>query len=441
MFGYSMVRLVRAHACKLDLPLRKKILHLYKPLKSTPCFLHKYYENQIRKYKKLSVIIEFNQEGYESGCTELEAIMYRHRKTGIRKYFPRVACCSAEITPNALEEVLTHCPYIKRVYLNREVKALLNVAVPSVKAAGIKKNDGTVLTGKGVKIAIIDSGIHPHPDLAGRITGFVDFINHRREPYDDNGHGTHCAGCAASASPKYTGPAPKAELVGVKVLDKSGLGTLETMLAGVGWCILYNEINPKKKIDIISLSLGISPRNYGSEKDDPMVRIVEEAWASGITVCAAAGNDGPKRGTISSPGISNLVITVGAFNDHKTVREHDDTVALFSSRGPTRYNVVKPDILAPGVNVVSLRSPNSYLDRLLKDRRIENDYFMLSGTSAATPICAGIAALIKESNPLLTPDEIKKRLKENTDLWQEKSANVYGAGRINALQAVNGKTI
>ena len=125
-----------------------------------------------------------------------------------------------------------------------------------------------------------------------------------------------------------------------------------------------------------------------------MVQIVEKAWEAGIVVCVAAGNEGPDNGTIASPGISDLVITVGAL---------DDNVADFSSRGPTKYKdknepnqfVTKPDLLALGVNIISLRSPNSYLDKLQKGSRVEVDYCVLSGTSMATPICAGVVALMK----------------------------------------------
>ena len=293
-------------------------------------------------------------------------------------------------------------------------------------------------TGKGVTIAIIDTGIHPHKDLAGRITGFVDFINKRPDPYDDNGHGTHCAGDAASSSTTYMGPAPEANLVGVKVLDKMGSGSLDTVMQGVEWCIQNNADSSKQKIDIISMSLGATAQNYAEENDDPMVHIVERAWEAGIVVCVAAGNEGPNYGTIASPGISDLVITVGALDDKNTsdTREDDD-VASFSSRGPTKYyNVTKPDLLAPGVNIVSLRSPNSYLDKLQKSARVDNDYFVLSGTSMATPICAGVVALIKQSNPKLTPNQVKEMLKSGADLWSNDSLkydqNIYGSGYINA---------
>lgn len=442
MFGYSMIKMVRAYSDKLERPLRKKLLNLYKPFKWTPCFLHNLFEGTIKRSKKLSVIIEFEKGGYDAGCKEVHGILNQHFLNGIRQNFSRISCCSADVTPQGLEDLLTGCHHIKKVYLNREVHALLNVAVESAKAKNIMGRNNTLLTGSGVKIAIIDTGIYPHPDLKNRITDFVDFINNRQDAYDDNGHGTHCAGDAAgdgtSSNFKYMGPAPKANLAGVKVLDKLGSGSLETVMQGVEWCIQYNAnpANANKKIDIISMSLGSTAQDLGdSDNDDPMVQIVEKAWEAGIVICVAAGNDGPTMNTIASPGISDLVITVGALDDKNTIDGRiDDEVASFSSRGKTIYGLTKPDILAPGVNIISLRSPNSYLDKLQKSSRVENDYFTLSGTSMATPICAGIVALIKENNPKISPNEVKNKLMSGTDLWNNPKVydpNIYGAGYIN----------
>ncbi len=435
-----MVQMVRSNAEKLDRPLRDKILNLYKPFKWTPCFLHKFFEGTLKNTKKLSVIIEFNKGCYDVGCEEINGIMKNHFRNRISHHFSRISCCSADVTPNSLEEILSNCKHIKRVHLNREVKAFLDVAVPSANAANVVRND-VKLTGKGVKIAIIDTGIYPHQDLSGRITDFVDFINNRTEPYDDNGHGTHCAGDAAgngmASSFKYVGPAPEANLVGVKVLDKMGSGSLETVMQGVEWCIQYNENNPTSKIDIISMSLGSTAQTFANEDADPMVQIVEEAWGSGIIVCVAAGNEGPRSSSIASPGLSDKVITVGALDDRDTMEtKTDDDVANFSSRGPTIYGVTKPDILAPGVNIVSLRSPNSYLDKLQKSSRVDSDYFVLSGTSMATPICAGIAALIKQNNPNIQPYQVKNALKQGADYWSGKDPNIYGAGYINAENSI-----
>jgi len=195
-------------------------------------------------------------------------------------------------------------------------------------------------------------------------------------------------------------------------------------MQGVQWCIDYNA-NPKNtdKIDIISMSLG-STATYDDQNDDPMVQIVEAAWDAGIVVVVAAGNEGPNKGTVASPGISDKVITVGALDDRDTgstsdVRDpcFDDDVAEFSSRGLRTAGVAKPDILAPGVNIVSLRSPNSYLDKLQKSARVDEDYCMLSGTSMATPICAGVVALMLHLNPNLRPDDVKEKLMAGPDLW------------------------
>jgi serine protease AprX len=435
-----MVQMVRAHADKLEKPLREQILNLYKPFKWTPCFLHNMFESFIKLEKKLSVIIEFEKDCYKAGCSEVKKVMNNHFLNNLKREFPRVSCCSADVTPNGLEEMLSSCKHIRRIYLNREVKALLNVAVPSANAKNVVRNN-TALTGNGVTIAIVDTGIYSHQDLSGRIINFVDFINNRPDPYDDNGHGTHCAGDAAgngaASSSKYAGPAPEANLIGVKVLNNMGSGSLETVMDGVEWCIQYNENNPANKIDIISMSLGSTAQQFDDENSDPMVKIVEEAWASGIVVCVAAGNEGPEARTIASPGISDQVITVGALDDGDTPETRsDDDVASFSSRGPTIYNTTKPDILAPGVNIVSLRSPNSYLDKLQRSSRVENDYFVLSGTSMATPICAGIVALIKQQDPTLSPQQVKDLLKKGADLWRDKEDNIYGAGYINANTSI-----
>ncbi|MCM3733180.1 S8 family peptidase [Fictibacillus nanhaiensis] len=440
MFGYSMVQIVRSHSHKLDKSLRDIVLNLYKPFKWTPCFLHNLLEGLIKKNKRLSVIIELEENCFEEGCSEIHHLFSNQRKCKIRNRFSAVSCCSADITPSILEELLTGCSHVKKVYLNREVKTLLDVAVPSANAKNVIRN-GTALTGEGITIAIIDTGIYPHQDLSGRITGFVDFINQRTDPYDDNGHGTHCAGDAAAAGSAsagvYSGPASKANVIGVKVLDQLGSGSLETVMQGVQWCIDYNQQNPENKIDIISMSLGAAAQQYNKENDDPMVQIVEAAWESGIVVVVAAGNEGPEAGTVASPGISDQVITVGALDDRNTAgNKADDDVASFSSRGPTLYGNVKPDILAPGVNIVSLRSPNSYLDKLQKSSRVGSQYFMLSGTSMATPICAGIVALILQQNPNLTPQEVKSLLMNGADLWRDRDPNVYGAGYINAENSI-----
>lgn len=276
--------------------------------------------------------------------------------------FPTISCCSTKLSVEKIEYLLENCQHIKKIYFDRKITTLLDTASPSVGAEQLKEIG---LTGKDVTIAVLDTGIYPHQDLEERIVAFKDFVKNKTEPYDDNGHGTHCAGDAAGSGlmsdGKYQGPASEANLVGVKVLDKVGAGSLSTVIAGIEWCIRNQE---QLNIDVLSLSLG-SPTEQGAE-DDPVVEAVEKAWDSGIVVCVAAGNSGPAEQTIASPGISPKVITVGAADDQNTIDRSDDTIANFSSRGPTVDGLMKPDLLTPGVNIVSLRAPRSFIDKRIQ---------------------------------------------------------------------------
>ncbi len=404
--------------------------------------MHGWIEKRIKRHKRMSVVIQFEKGSYYKGKNTVASMMSNQPTCSIRHEFRSISCCSVDLTPEALEIMLNNCNTIRKVYLNRKVEALLDHAVPSANAENVVRN-GTTLTGRGTTVAVIDTGIQPHQDLEGRITAFTDFINDRTDAYDDNGHGTHCAGDVAgdgsASGGTYAGPAPEANVIGVKVLDKMGSGSLETVMQGVEWCIDYNASNNTDQIDIISMSLGSPAQRYGTENDDPMVQIVEQAWDSGIVVCVAAGNEGPDPRTIASPGVSDQVITVGALDDRNTSETRsDDDVANFSSRGPTIYGVTKPDILAPGVNIVSLRAPGSYLDKIQKTSRVDTDYFVLSGTSMATPICAGVVALMKQHDPNLTPLQIKTQLKDGAVLWEDRDPNIYGAGYINAEESIPG---
>lgn len=291
-----------------------------------------------------------------------------------------------------------------------------------------------------IKALTNDTGIYNHPDLTDRIIAFKDLVNQKAEPYDDNGHGTHVAGDIAASGEmsgyKYRAPTPEAGLVGVKVLNKIGSGSLSVVIEGIQWCIKNKEA---LGIRVINMSLGSDARQ--SYIDDPVCQIVEKAWKSGIVVCVAAGNSGPESGSIGSPAIHPEIITVGALDDMNTLNTEDDNVAEFSSRGPTNDGIVKPDVVAPGAKIISLRSPGSLLDKQNKDSRVDKWYTSLSGTSMATPICSGIVAQMLQQNSALTPNQVKARLMETATVLPNLDPNTQGAGVINIEKAVDASNV
>lgn len=294
------------------------------------------------------------------------------------------------------------------------------------------------ITGKGVTVAVIDTGICRHPDLGDRLIDFKDFCNGKdgvENAYDDNGHGSHCAGLVggdgSKAGGKFKGAAPGANLVGVKVLEGSGGGSLSNIEQGIRWCIANKE---RLNIRILSMSLGANANLH--EKDDVIAKAVNEAIEAGLVPIIAAGNSGPGIQTIGTPAITRDAITVGAYDDKNTPGHDDDTMAFFSSRGPTtRDRLVKPDIASPGVNMVSLLSPGSELSEA-DVTKMAPYYLLLSGTSMATPCAAGCAALVLEANPDLTPAQVKEILVGTAEPMRETPGILGGAGLIDPAAAV-----
>ncbi len=237
-----------------------------------------------------------------------------------------------------------------------------------------------------VSVAAIDTGVALHRDLlepASRIRGFKDFVGRRSDPYDDDGHGTHIAGILCGLWGKERRPGPG--LVAIKALDSEGNGNASDILAAMQWTLNNSRYY---NIRVVNLSLGISPdQNYDS---DPLVRGAEALTRRGLTVVAAAGNSGPAKATISSPGISPYVITVGASDGVR--------VASFSSRGPAPRGIIKPDLVAPGVDIISL------------DASHPTGYIAESGTSMATPFISRAAAALYASFPRLDPVSVRRIL-------------------------------
>jgi serine protease AprX len=287
---------------------------------------------------------------------------------------------------------------VKRIWPDSKVRTMLDIAIPAV---GGDKAHNLGFTGKNVTVAVIDTGIAPHPDLIypeNRIVAWEDLVNKHSSPYDDNGHGTHVSGIIAGngslSRGKYTGMAPEAKLVGIKALDEEGSGNTSDTIAALEWCI---ENQNTYHIKVINLSLGTAAQE--SYRTDPLCRTVSVAWNKGMTVCVAAGNNGPNPGSINTPAINPDAISVGNLDAKGTVDIIDDVINDSSSRGPTIDNISKPDLLAPGTNITSLRPGWGYRS--------------LSGTSMATPVVTGAVAQILQKWPDLPPNQIKSRLKQN----------------------------
>ncbi len=310
---------------------------------------------------------------------------------------------------------------IEKIFFDDMAFKLMDIAAVTV---GSDYANETGLTGKNVGVAVIDTGVHPHNDLTtpvNRIVAFHDLVNKKTEPYDDDGHGTHVAGIIAgngfSSRGKYMGVAPDANIIGVKVLNQDGGGSISDVIAGIQWAI---ENRQRYNIKVMTMSLGTKAKT--SYRQDPLCQAVAAAVGAGITVVTAAGNNGPKEATINSPAISPSVIAVGACDDRKASQPSEVTIADFSSRGPTVDGITKPDILAPGVSIHSLSHEG-------------NGYTSLSGTSMATPIVAGCAALFYEHDPAASPLKVKDTI-VGSALQLGMSPDVEGAGLLDIRKIV-----
>ena len=257
------------------------------------------------------------------------------------------------------------------------------------------------LSGENVTVAVMDTGIVSHPDFSNRILLFKDCIGQRIALYDDNGHGTHVSGIIAgngsmSQNKKYCGMAPNTKLIVIKVLDKNGNGNTANVLSGVDWLLKNKD---KYRIRLLNISVGML-KNAGSKEKQALIDAVEAVWDTGIMVVTAAGNNGPKENTVTIPGISRKVLTVGSMDDRTDQTGTYIGKDGYSGVGPTDCCIMKPEILAPGTNVVSCCMDGK-------------TYIKKSGTSMAAPVVTGALALAYEHAPELSPAEMKLRLYES----------------------------
>ena len=351
---------------------------------------------------------------------------------------------------------------VKEVYRNYGVHTTLMDSVPLIGADKVwqldKNGNNCVtsgqecLTGKGIKIAIIDTGVdYTHPDLGGctreqflgkqcsKVIDGWDFSDKDNDPMDDQGHGTHVAATAAGNG-ILKGVAPDSKIFAYKVFPRAGYDS------GVIISAIERAVDPNQDgnfndhVDVISMSLG-GPGN----PDDPMSQAVDNAVDVGVVAVIAAGNSGPGEQTIGSPGTARKVITIGASDKQDKIADFSSrgSVVWQDSQGVTQY-LIKPDITSPGVNICAAQSSQDTIWQgiMTKTGRdshcLDNKHISISGTSMATPHVAGTVALIKQAHPDWTPEDIKNSLKNTAkDLGQ--TLNAQGYGRIDVEKAVKSK--
>jgi serine protease AprX len=289
-------------------------------------------------------------------------------------------------------------------------------------------------TGLGVAVAIIDTGVSDVPDLKGRVIARVDFTPDR-DGLDHYGHGTHLAGIIAgdgtASNGAYVGVAPKANIVSVKVAGWNGATDVSVVIAALQWVIAQRATY---NIRVLNLSFGTDSRQ--SYKIDPLDYAVEQAWFSGIFVVVSAGNRGNGAGTINKPGDDPYVVTAGDANLVDSIKASDDYVQDFSSRGPTQDGYAKPDVVAPGITIVSALAPGSFA-AALHPAAVINDYYIKgTGTSQAAAVTSGVAALIFQAVPKMSVNVAKATLMGTAGKNMASLAGA-GAGLADAYGAVN----
>ncbi|MBQ7841761.1 MAG: S8 family peptidase [Lachnospiraceae bacterium] len=287
-------------------------------------------------------------------------------------------------------------------------------------------------TGRGVTTALLDTGFAMHPDIGRRLAAFKDFVKKERIPYDDSGHGTHVAGCLCGSGicsgGKYRGIATNCSILACKVLDEKGDGDIEHMIEAICYVLDSRKLYHTR---IINISVGLG-NNGNEQKLSELLGWLEEAWHAGLFVVVAAGNGGPKDNSISPLGLSESVVSVGC---HSGQRGNSQTqnCESYSGRGPAGNRVKKPDIVAPGSNIISCNADF----RKMPWGHIKNPYTAKSGTSMAVPAVSGAAALLWEKYPKYTNEQIKERIlmsaKDLEEAWGKQ-----GWGMLQVGKALNG---
>jgi serine protease AprX len=357
------------------------------------------------------------------------------------------------IVPNAALERLAGSPFVEQISLDRVVVGAMERTGHTVGAAAVRDEHG--YDGAGVGVAIIDSGITAwHDDLTDggvgqRVAHFVDFVGSGETAYDDYGHGTHVAGIVAGngfdSDGARTGIAPRAHIIALKVLDGTGTGYISDVISAIDYVIAN-----KSAFNIRIINLSVAAGVYESYWTDPLTLAAQRATQAGIVVVAAGGNNGRspegrmQYGGVTAPGNAPWVLTVGSSSHMGTIDRGDDSIAAFSSRGPTAIDFrAKPDLVAPGVGIESLAAPDSALYSssapfLLSGTRPTPylPYLSRSGTSMSAPVVTGTVALMLQANPALTANAVKAILQYTAETSPGSDPLTQGAGYLNARGAI-----
>ncbi|MDP9433284.1 MAG: S8 family serine peptidase [Actinomycetota bacterium] len=297
------------------------------------------------------------------------------------------------------------------------------------------------ITGAGVTVAVLDSGITEVPDLAGRVAPGIDLSGEQSSRTDSYGHGTVMAGIVAGAGTaendadedgaRYVGVAPGARVLPVKVSARNGAADVSAVLYAMQWIASAKE---RTGIRVLSLSWGT--RSTAAPSVDPLNYAVQRLWERGIVVVASAGNTGPEAGTVTTPGNDPVVVTVGAYNEVGDTLAGNDRVPAWSGRGNAAAGLAKPDIVAPGRTIVAPLAPGSAVVEQHPEALVGTRYVKGSGTSQATALTAGAVALLLEAHPGWTPDQVKHALRAAARPISATAADAQGAGRLDIRAAL-----
>lgn len=350
------------------------------------------------------------------------------KKGGKIKYqYTHINAIAAQLNPVEVDK-LSELPEISFINYDRTAEICLDNMIDNL---GINSGSATKFTGKNVNIAVIDTGAYLHGDLMRPfrvVTVFRDFINSCTEPYDDNGHGTQICGVIAGSGSlcesRYKGVAVNCRILMLKAFNSVGTGLFSDIIAAIDWTLENME---KYKIRILCLPFGAE--TIVSHKQDPLCAACKAAAQRGLVIVTAAGNKGPYPGSITTPGISPDVITVGCCNtSDSNIRKWN--IADFSGRGGKIENLIKPDFIAPGVNLVSLSSDKSYIPgagKSILTQTLDKPYCTATGTSISAAVAAGCIALLLEKIPNITLRDLRGLLKLSCQTLNEpKPSQGYG---------------